>query len=63
MAMHKIVGIRWSDSRPEIEREGRVCEADGCETVLSQYNTDPLCAACEQATIRSPAKRWRRPPA
>jgi hypothetical protein len=28
---------------------GRVCSADGCETVLSKYNDDTVCWAHERA--------------
>ena len=61
--MHKIVGVRWSDLRRDPKPPGRVCETEGCETVLSTYNNDPICAACEEKTVRSPATRRRRQPA
>ncbi|GAC1598228.1 MAG: hypothetical protein NVS3B21_23570 [Acidimicrobiales bacterium] len=63
MAMHKIVGIRRNDARPETKQRGRVCQTEGCDTILSTYNADLLCAACEQANVRSPNRRRRRQPA
>ena len=28
---------------------GRICETDGCTTVLSVYNCDDICALCDEA--------------
>lgn len=29
--------------------KGRVCESEGCSTILSIYNDDSACAACWEA--------------
>lgn len=32
-----------SQRKPEVADKGRTCKADNCTTVLSVYNTSPLC--------------------
>jgi hypothetical protein len=42
---------RASDRIPAYER-GRVCEAWGCTTILSKYNSSHFCAVHDPARVR-----------
>lgn len=40
-----VQGIRADHrhDRPKVYEEGRVCENEGCDTVLHRYNPNPTC--------------------
>lgn len=46
---------------PRTYRAGRVCEADGCETLLSRYNRSDLCWQHEPLRTYLGPVRGRRP--
>jgi hypothetical protein len=46
---------------PRTYREGRVCDADGCETLLSRYNRSDLCWQHEPLRAYLGPVRGRRP--
>lgn len=53
----RIVGVRATDARPTVSESGRVCQTEGCETVLSRYNSDSVCNECGRG---APKKRLTR---
>jgi hypothetical protein len=39
-----------SGSRVQVQRRGRLCAQEGCDTVLSVYNPVPFCSLHEHAS-------------
>lgn len=52
-----IEGVRSSDDRPNTYPKGRVCAADGCTAILSQYNGRSKCWQCRARKSRKRSKR------
>jgi hypothetical protein len=57
-----VAGAVDKRSRVHIYEAGRVCEVEGCDTKLSQYNPSPACACHTPSWGSQPSKPKARAP-
>lgn len=49
---------QYHDRKAQKSGGKRVCKRKDCNTILSMYNTDDICGACQEKRLDKRLKRW-----
>lgn len=49
---------QYHEKKARKQKGKRICSRKGCDTILSQYNKEPICETCKTARFLKRLKSW-----